>query len=759
LSGTSQYSVAVRALCEFTAKQGDLDLRFTPSPTAQEGIAGHAVVAARRGERYRSEVTLEGDYGLLHVRGRADGYDPDQNLIEEVKTYRGQFSSIPDNHRHLHWAQLRVYGHLMCVQLDMEQVNLALVYFDIGSQQETVLRETRTRAELAAIFEDHCGRFIAWAEQEMRHRERRNEAIQGMRFPHADFRPGQRQLAEAVFRANAGKRCLLAQAPTGIGKTLGTLFPALKAAPREGIDKLVFLAAKTPGRQLALDAAATLKAGDSIALRVLELTARDKACEHPDKACHGDACPLARGFYDRLPAARAAALDAPLLDRDTLRSIGLAHDVCPYYLGSEMARWSDLVVGDYNYWFDGGAMLYALALTYGWRVSVLADEAHNLVSRARGMYSAELARADLRAARAVAPPALQKALDKVGRAWTDAGKSAPLPYQALDSLPQKLLDSLQNATSAITEHAAAFPVPLEPALQEFYFDALHFLRLAESFGDHSLVDLTRENERDTALAIRNLVPAPFLKPRFEFAHSTTLFSATLSPWNYFADLLGMPEDTAWIDVDSPFVASQLRVELARGISTRYQHRRASLAPIADLMAEQYERMPGNYLAFFSSFDYLQQAADTLAQRHPEIPTWYQARRMNEAERTAFLERFTSESTGIGFAVLGGAFGEGIDLPGARLIGAFVATLGLPQVNPVNEQLRDRLQAMFGAGYDYAYLYPGLQKVVQAAGRVIRTEQDRGVVWLIDDRFARTEVLDLLPRWWHVEARPMTTRSA
>jgi Rad3-related DNA helicase len=754
LSNTGNYSVAVRALCEFTAKQGDLDLRFTPSPTAQEGIAGHAVVAARRGEHYRAEVTLEGDYGLLHVRGRADGYDPDQNLIEEVKTYRGQFSSIPDNHRHLHWAQLRIYGHLMCVQLDMEQVNLALVYFDIGSQQETVLRETRSRAELAAIFEDHCGRFIAWAEQEMRHRERRNEAIATMRFPHTDFRPGQRQLAEAVFRANAGKRCLLAQAPTGIGKTLGTLFPALKAAPKENIDKLFFLAAKTPGRRLALDAAATLKAGDAIPLRVLELTARDKACEHPDKACHGDACPLARGFYDRLPAARAAALDAPLLDRDTLRSIGLAHDVCPYYLGSEMTRWSDLVVGDYNYWFDGGAMLYALALTYGWRVSVLADEAHNLVSRARSMYSASLARPALRAARAVAPPALQKPLEKVGRAWLDAGKAAPLPYQALDSLPQKLLDSLQNATSAITEHFAehAAGSPLEPALQEFYFDALHFLRLAESFGDHSIVDLTREDARDTVLAIRNLVPAPFLKPRFEFAHSTTLFSATLSPWNYFADLLGMPEDTAWIDVDSPFVASQLRVELARGISTRYQHRRASLAPIADLMAEQYARAPGNYLAFFSSFDYLQQAADTLAQRHPDIPTWHQARRMNEAERTAFLERFTSESRGIGFAVLGGAFSEGIDLPGARLIGAFVATLGLPQVNPVNEELRGRLQAMFGAGYDYAYLYPGLQKVVQAAGRVIRTEQDRGVVWLIDDRFARPEVLDLLPRWWHVEAR-------
>jgi Rad3-related DNA helicase len=750
MSEPVRYSVAVRALCEFTAKQGDLDLRFTPSPTAQEGIAGHAVVASRRGDNYKSEVPLEGDWGPLHVRGRADGYDPDQNLIEEVKTYRGQFTSIPDNHRHLHWAQLRVYGHLMCHSLQMDQVNLALVYFDIGSQQETVLRETRTREELAAIFDDHCARFLAWAEQELRHRAARDAALGLLRFPHLEFRPGQRQLAEAVFRASAGKRCLLAQAPTGIGKTIGTLFPLLKAAASQGVDKLFFLAAKTPGRRLALDAASTLKAGGALPLRVLELTARDKACEHPDKACHGEACPLARGFYDRLPAARAAALDAPLLDREALREIGLAHEVCPYYLASEMARWSDVVVGDYNYWFDGGAMLYALALANGWRVDVLADEAHNLVARARGMYTANLDRALLRAARAVASPALHKPLDKVKRAWTEVSKAAPLPYQVLAELPQKLLNALQEASSAITEHLAEFPAPLEPALQDFYFDALAFQRLAESFGEHSILDLTRSNDRDTQLCIRNVVPAPFLAPRFGYAHSTTLFSATLSPWHYFADLLGMPEDTAWVDVESPFVASQLRVAVARGISTRYQHRKASLAPIAGLMARQYAQAPGNYLAFFSSFDYLEQAADAFEAAHPDVPTWRQARRMSELERAAFLERFVEGGRGIGFAVLGGAFGEGVDLPGERLIGAFVATLGLPQVNPVNEQLRQRMQAMFGAGYDYTYLYPGIQKVVQAAGRVIRTEQDRGTVWLIDDRFARPEVLELLPAWWHVQ---------
>jgi Rad3-related DNA helicase len=414
-----------------------------------------------------------------------------------------------------------------------------------------------------------------------------------------------------------------------------------------------------------------------------------------------------------------------------------------------MVRWSDVVVGDYNYWFDGGAMLYALALDRGWKVSVLADEAHNLVSRARSMYTATLQRGDLRAARAVAPPSLHKPLDKVKRAWTDVSKSAPLPYQVLDALPDKLLNALQAAASAITEYMAAFPVPLDAELQDFYFAALQFGRLAESFGEHSLFDVTRDNERDTTLCIRNVVPAPFLGPRFAYAHSTTLFSATLSPWHYFADLLGMPDDTAWIDVDSPFCASQLDVHVAHGISTRYQERARSLAPIATLMADQYHARPGNYLAFFSSFDYLQQVADRFEQAHPDIPVWRQARRMSEPERAEFLARFTPGGRGIGFAVLGGSFGEGVDLPGERLIGAFVATLGLPQLNPVNEQLRQRMQAMFGAGYDYTYLYPGMQKVVQAAGRVIRTEQDRGVVWLIDDRFARADVKALLPAWWHV----------
>lgn len=742
------YVVAVRALCEFTAKEGDLDLRFTPSPTAQEGIAGHAEVTSRRGGQYQTEVSLSGTHGPLLVRGRADGYDPVCNLLEEIKTFRGDLDRMPANHRYLHWAQVRVYGHLLCQKLGLDEVNLALVYFDIGRQSETVLREVQSAGALAAVFADQCERFVAWAEREMAHRQARDGALSELPFPHPSFRPGQRDLAETIFKANSSARCVMAQAPTGIGKTVGTLFPVLKAAPLHRIDKVFFLAAKTPGRRLALDAAAAItRAAPRQPLRVLELVARDKACEHPDKACHGESCPLAKGFYDRLPAARGAAAEVGVLDREALRQVALEHDVCPYYLGSEMAKWSDLIVGDYNYYFDLGAMLYGLTLANQWKVSVLVDEAHNMVARSRQMYSSELERGALRAARAAAPPFLKAPLDKVSRSWPAALSGA---YEVAEAPSDKLLDALRGATASITDLLSEHPAPLDPALQRFYFDAMHFTRLAELFGEHSLFDITQTDAKNSTLCIRNIMPAPFLKPRFAVSHSTALFSATLSPWNYYGDMLGLPDNSPWVDIASPFAAEQLKVHVAGHISTRFQHRTASAVPIATLIARQYQEAPGNYLAFFSSFDYQEQVAASLAQLHPEIPTWHQPRRMAESEREQFLGRFTLESRGIGFAVLGGAFGEGIDLPGARLIGAFIATLGLPQMNPVNEEIRKRMQAIFGAGYEYTYLYPGMQKVVQAAGRVIRTENDRGVVYLIDDRFAQPEVQTLLPGWWQVD---------
>jgi DNA excision repair protein ERCC-2 len=749
-----KYVVAVRTLTEFTAKEGDLDLRFTPSPSAQEGIAGHGVVTSRRAAGYQTEVSLSGEYKQLTVRGRADGYDPAQNRLEEIKTFRGDLDRMPANHRHLHWAQVKMYGWLICQKLDLPEVRLALIYFDIGSQQETVLSELVSAAVLRQYFEQQCERFLAWAQQELAHRETRNRALIALRFPHASFRPGQRQLAEGVYRAAGNACCLMAQAPTGIGKTIGTLFPLLKACPGQELDKVFYLAAKTSGRALALEALALIKRSEpALPLRVLELVARDKACEHPDKACHGESCPLAKGFYDRLPQARQAALAVSLLDKAALRTVALEHQVCPYYLSQDLARWSDVVVGDYNYYFDTSAMLHGLSVANQWRVGVLVDEAHNLIERARKMYTAELDQADLHFLRQSVSATLKKNLDRLNRNWNASHKDQSKPYQVYSEVPAKFATALQQTITEITDYLADNPANADSRLQAFYFDALHFSRLADLFDTHSLFDVTKDaryRQTQSVLCIRNIIPAPFLAPRFAAARSTTLFSATLSPWHFYSNTLGLPDNTVCIDVESPFKAEQLAVRIVGGISTRYQHREDSLSPIVDLMARQYEERPGNYLAFFSSFDYLQKVTALFCARYPHIPMWEQSRRMEEVERERFLARFTPESRGIGFAVLGGAFAEGIDLPGERLVGAFIATLGLPQLNPVNEEIKERMSAAFGAGYDYTYLYPGIQKVVQAAGRVIRTQSDRGVVYLIDDRFARPNVLQLLPDWWKVE---------
>ncbi|MFM0489354.1 ATP-dependent DNA helicase [Paraburkholderia graminis] len=752
------YIVAVRAMCEFTARRGDLDLRFTPAPTSLEGMAGHVTVAGRRASGYESEMTLIATHRNLTVRGRADGYDPAANRLEEIKTHRGDLERMPANHRTLHWAQALVYGHMLCRARGLGQLTVALVYFDVGSQKETLLTQTHTARELEVFFVEQCERFLDWAVQEEAHRAARNAALGALQFPHAQFRSGQRELAVSVYRAARDGKPLMAQAPTGIGKTLATIFPLLKACAAEQIDRVFFLTAKTPGRALALDAIETLRQSAApLPLRTLELVARDKACEHPDKACNGESCPLARGFYDRLDAARSAALAGPRLDRATVREAALAHDVCPYYLAQELARWADVVVGDYNYYYDSSAMLYALTQINQWRVGVLVDEAHNLLDRARRMYTASLDQAALRLARNTAPPTLRKPLERLQREWNALKRAQTASYEVYADVPGKLLSAAQNLIGAVTDQLAEAPLSIDQTSLRFFFDAMHFVALAEQFGEHSIFDITLTTDRHAprdktscVLCVRNVIPAPFLAPRYAAARTTVMFSGTLSPHHFYRDTLGLAEDTSWLDVEGPFRAEQLQVRVAGNVSTRWRDRDRSLEPIVELIARQYTAQPGNYLGFLSSFEYLQRVVALMRERYPHMPVWAQEPGMDEAARDAFLARFRGTDQGVGFAVLGGAFSEGVDLVGQQLIGAFIATLGLPQMNEMNEQMRRTMEARFGSGYEYMYLYPGLQKVVQAAGRVIRTEHDEGVVHLIDDRYRRPEVRRLLPRWWQVQ---------
>ncbi len=639
----ASYTVSVRELCAFSAKEGDLDLRFTPSPTAAQGREGHQLVAHRRGAGYEAELSLTGDYtppgetATLHVRGRADGFDAQQNLLEEVKTFRGRLEAIAPNHQALHWAQLKVYGALLCKARGFKHLTLAVVYFDVIDQDEQSVVQEATATELQDFFEAQCQQFWRWAQRQIAHRRVRDAALAQMEFPQKPFRPGQHAMASGVYRACVQAKPLLVQAPTGIGKTIGTLFPALRAMPESGGDKLFFLTAKTPGRQVALQALHTIReAGTGVPLRVLELVAKEKSCEHKDKACHGESCPLANGFYDRLPAARQVAATAQWLDQSALREVALAHQVCTYYLSHEMLRWADVVVGDYNYYFDRGALLHSLTQHNRWRVSVLVDEAHNLYSRASAMYSAQIT---LQAALALLPDAPQGVRNRL-RDWiyawqlmlSEARSGNPsASWQQLEELPEALMRSLLRLNSAISEHLNEHPTQQHGALLPFYFDTLAFASLAESFGEHSLCELdltlapgdtaapTAQMEIDSAvdsyrvgsLTLRCIEPGHFLAHRIQTAQPAILFSATLHPLDYHQQLLGLPQTTTMLDVPSPFDPAQLQVRVLP-LSTRRDRRAASLPALVGAMQRQFAAEPGNYLAFFSSFDYMEAACALFA---------------------------------------------------------------------------------------------------------------------------------------------------
>jgi Rad3-related DNA helicase len=555
---------------------------------------------------------------------------------------------------------------------------------------------------------------------------------------------------DEVGRVAAEGGALLAQAPTGIGKTLGTLFPLLKALAAGHIDRIFYLTAKTPGRYIALEALAQFAAQPNNQLRVLELIARDKACVNPTLACHPDSCPLARGFYDRLAAARDAALAVAFMDANVVQQIARTHHICPYYLSHELAKWADVIVCDYNYYFDASAMLYALTLENDWRVALAVDEAHNLLQRARMMYSVTLSAGALKQAQAECESAARAPLESAEREWRSLLKSQSEPYAVLRESPTGLLRALREFVTLTGEMQASALIAMPTAVREFYLSAIQFLRLAEDTGNHSFIDLNRQDplaDQRPTVSVRNVIPAHFLADRFEAAHCATLFSATLGPKAFNLNVLGLPSQTEFLDVDSPFDGDQLEIQVVTSVSTRYAHRQRSLHNIVDSLKTQYEIKPGNYLAFFSSFEYLRMVHERFRSAAPEIPCWAQQPRMKERDREAFVNRLRVARGGIAFAVLGGAFGEGIDLPGDQLVGAFIATLGLPQVSAVNEAMRQCLEDAFNCGYEYTYLYPGMQKIAQAAGRIIRATTDEGTLVLLDDRYAYTEVQELLPRWW------------
>ncbi len=484
------------------------------------------------------------------------------------------------------------------------------------------------------------------------------------------------------------------------------------------------------------------------------MIARDKACEHPDKACHGESCPLAQGFYDRLPAARQAASELSLLNQAALRQVALEHGVCPYYLSQEMARWADVVVADYNYYFDFSALLFGLAQANTWKVAVLVDEAHNLVERGRQMYSAILDQSTLDGVTKNRPRGVEKtAAASQPRMERLASTSSLLLIRPTTSHRKNCSRPCHRAAPASAITSTIIRRDSTAHCKAFYFEVLQFCRVAELFDQQYLFDISKrdlDRKRNLSqLCLRNVVPAGFIGPRLSAARSTVLFSATLSPRHYYADLLGTPANTVCIDVESPFHADQLHVQIINQISTRFVHRQASLAPIVELIARQFMRRPGNYLAFFSSFDYLQQVAQLLAERYPGINLWSQSRGMAEGAtpgvpRPVHRRRPRRWLCGVGRGVW-----RRHRFAGCTLDWRVHRHPGVGAAQPGQRATQAAHGGHVRCGLRLHLPVSGVHAVVQAAGRVIRTQQDQGVVMLIDDRFGDNKVRQLLPRWWSI----------
>lgn len=748
------YKVSVRSLAAFSAKSGSLDRRFTPGPSAQEGMEGHKRVAQNRTASYQTEISLSIVKDRLLIRGRADGFHAEQQCLEEIKTFYGDYERIPENHRALHWAQLCIYGWIYCLEHQLDQIRLALVYFQLEEEREYRDEQVWQFDSLKSYCLKLIQTFSLWRDQIDQRQRHLKTWLEQLAFPFPEFHSSQREMAEAVYKSVVTGRVLLAEAPTGTGKTLASLFPALKAMIRKEIDQIYYLTAKTTGKQLALDALTLIGKGNDIPLRVIELTAQEKACLEPDKQCHGDSCPYARDFYTKLEKARQAAYQIPILDKNALESIAQEHEICPFYLSMEMCQWVDVVVADVNYYFDGSPLLLNMVKEENASAYLLIDECHNLIERARMMYSANLSRNVIRAAKKEAPAVLSKSLERINRQWLKITK--PLePVQGkltcLLEIPAAFIDALDNFSRTYQEYLQLHAEDLLGFnhLRDCFFEVLAFQRACERINSDFCVDVQNLNTPAETITVRNLIPATQVAERLSAAKGAALFSATLTPMDFYQIMLGLPENTVHLKVKSPFTKEQLDIKVAHYVSTHYHQRKSSIEKVVDIIKNQLKVKPGNAMVYFSSYTYLRDVEMVLRERLAELPIEIhaQSKSMSDLERRVFIGRFRECSNVLGLAVLGGVFSEGIDLVGDSLNGVFVVTLGLPQVNEVNEFLREFLDERYQQGYEFTYLYPGIQKVIQAAGRVIRTKQDVGYLWLLDKRYRLKTVRQLLPEWW------------
>ncbi len=754
-----EISVAVRDLAEFVHRSGDIDFRFTPSPTGLEGIEGHAELARRRPDSYQRELALQrsfecGEFSLL-VRGRADGYDAGEGYIEEIKTTRVDPANIPPAVTLLHEAQAKLYGGLLCSeQPEIEALYIQVCYFNIDSGCEDIVRQLYKREHLLAELEQTVSVYVEWMRFIQGLRAQRDASISGLVFPHVEYRAGQREMAETVYKCISQQGQLLLQAPTGIGKTAAVVYPAIKALESGKHDLFAFVTAKTVGAR-AVEETLRLLQEQGLQLRSLTITAKEKVCFSPGSACHGEDCIYARGYYDRLPTARKDALSGSAgLTRTVIENLAEEHRVCPYQLASDLLAWVDACIADIHHFYSFQAGIAARLESWNKNWSILLDEAHNLPERALGMFSASLSKSDLMGARREASGPVRKALDGCNRQMLALNKldwQEP-DYKQFEAAPTQLVMALTQYVGAMTEQQAEAGAAQvgQSRLLEFYFSVLQFLRVLDDWGEDFRFELQRQQADKQSLVVRLqcLDGSRLLAERQQKPLSVTAFSATASPAHWMSNGLGFSVEAVFLPITSPFGESQLSVTLNTRIDTRYRQRDHSLDELTATIGEWLALEQGNCIVYFPSYTYMNQVLERLRPALEQQNLLVQRSGMSEQERADLIDQLRRESGQIAFCILGGVFGEGVDLPGAALSSVVIVGVGLPQFNRDTQNRREYYQSNHGQGFEYTYLYPGMQKVSQALGRVIRGPEDVGRALLIDSRYRDRAYRELLPAWWH-----------
>ena len=754
--------ISVRNLVEFILRHGDIDNRTggADKEAMQQGGRIHRKIQRQQGAEYRAEVSLKYqiacDGFILSVEGRADGIIelPKRVVIDEIKGVFKDLKRLKEPQL-LHLAQAKCYAYIYAEQKNLEEIGVQMTYCNLDTEEIRRFQEVYTRAELKKWFEELVSEYEKWARYQMEWRAKRNASIKTVEFPF-EYRDGQKKLVASVYRTILRKKKLFIQAPTGVGKTMAAVFPAVKAVGEELGEKIFYLTAKTITRTVASQAFEILRKQD-LKMKVITLTAKEKICFCEETICNPDACPYAKGHFDRVNAAVYELLTSTdEMSREVLEEQARKWNVCPFEMALDVSQWVDAVICDYNYVFDPNAHLKRF---FGDGVKgeylFLIDEAHNLVERGRTMYSTSICKEDFLKIKKLVKygePKLVSALENCNKQLLELKRecdgcqilnSVSHVYIKLLSLMTKLEEFIEDCKDEV----------IRKGVLEFYFGIRNFIYIHDRLDENYLIYSELSEEGKFYLHLFCVNPAGCLQEYMGKGNSTILFSATFLPINYYKKLLSAAKDDYAIYAPSPFQSSNRLLLIARDVSTKYTRRTPrEYQRITDYILRFIQAKTGNYLIFFPSYRMLEDIRDYLEQSaycRTSVDLYMQESSMSETMREEFLSHFqdTPVRTTVGLCVMGGIFGEGIDLKDSRLIGAVVVGTGLPMVCTQNELFRNYFDGKKGTGFNYAYRYPGMNKVLQAAGRVIRTATDRGAILLLDERFLQNSYQSLFPREW------------